>query len=33
MAPEPGQHTDEILASLGRDAGSVADLRERGIVA
>jgi crotonobetainyl-CoA:carnitine CoA-transferase CaiB-like acyl-CoA transferase len=33
MAPEPGQHTDEILASLGRDAGAVAGLRERGIVA
>jgi crotonobetainyl-CoA:carnitine CoA-transferase CaiB-like acyl-CoA transferase len=33
MAPEPGQHTDEILESLGRDAGGVADLRERGVVA
>ena len=27
-----GQHTDAILAELGRDAAAIADLRERGIV-
>jgi crotonobetainyl-CoA:carnitine CoA-transferase CaiB-like acyl-CoA transferase len=32
MAPEAGQHTDEILAELGRDAGAVKALREAGVV-
>ena len=27
--PEVGQHTDEILAELGYDAGAIADLRAR----
>ena len=33
MAPEAGQDTDEVLAELGRDAASIAELRERGVVA
>ena len=33
MAPEPGQHTDEILAELGRDPDAIAALRERSVVA
>jgi crotonobetainyl-CoA:carnitine CoA-transferase CaiB-like acyl-CoA transferase len=33
MAPELGQHTDEILRALGRSADEVAALREKGIVA
>lgn len=32
-APEPGQHTDEILAELGIDGASLADLRDEGAVA
>ena len=32
MAPEPGAHTDEVLASLGYDAAAIADLRTREIV-
>ena len=32
MAPELGAHTDEVLASLGYDAGAIADLRAREIV-
>jgi crotonobetainyl-CoA:carnitine CoA-transferase CaiB-like acyl-CoA transferase len=32
MAPERGQHTDELLRELGRDAGAIATLRERGVV-
>ncbi len=32
MAPEPGQHTDEILAELGRSSDDVARLRARSIV-
>ena len=31
-APEPGEHTDEVLAELGYDAEKIADLRARGIV-
>jgi formyl-CoA transferase len=30
--PEPGEHTEEILAELGFDAEQVAGLRERGVV-
>ena len=33
MAPSQGQHTDEILAELGRDSDAIGALRERGIVA
>jgi crotonobetainyl-CoA:carnitine CoA-transferase CaiB-like acyl-CoA transferase len=33
MAPEPGQHTDEILAELGRTPREIADLRQRTVVA
>ena len=33
MAPDAGQHTDEVLAELGRDPAMVAALRERGVVA
>jgi len=32
-APAPGQHTDEVLASLGYDADAIGALRERGAVA
>jgi len=31
-APQPGQHTDEVLSSIGLDAAAVASLKERGIV-
>ncbi|MEX0785284.1 MAG: CaiB/BaiF CoA-transferase family protein [Dehalococcoidia bacterium] len=31
-APAPGQHTDDVLASLGFDATAIASLRERGVV-
>jgi len=30
--PKPGQHTDEVLASLGYDAAAIAALRGRGVV-
>jgi crotonobetainyl-CoA:carnitine CoA-transferase CaiB-like acyl-CoA transferase len=33
MAPEPGQHTDEILAELGCDADRIAALRRAGVAA
>jgi crotonobetainyl-CoA:carnitine CoA-transferase CaiB-like acyl-CoA transferase len=33
MAPALGQHTDEVLAELGRDAGAIAALRRDGTVA
>lgn len=32
-APTLGQHTDELLASLGHDEAAIADLRARGVVA
>lgn len=32
-APLPGQHTDDVLVSIGYDAGAIASLRERGVVA
>ncbi|MFP8879176.1 MAG: CoA transferase [Myxococcota bacterium] len=32
MAPDPGQHTDEVLAEMGRNAAAIADLRSRGVV-
>ena len=32
MAPDAGAHTDEVLVELGRDAGAIAALREKGIV-
>jgi len=32
MAPELGQHSDEILAELGRSAAEIAELRRRGVV-
>ena len=32
MAPDPGQHTDEVLAEIGRNAAAIADLRSRGVV-
>ncbi len=32
LAPELGEHTDEVLAMLGLDAGRIAALRERGSV-
>jgi crotonobetainyl-CoA:carnitine CoA-transferase CaiB-like acyl-CoA transferase len=31
-APVPGQHTDEVLSSIGYDNAAVASLKERGIV-
>jgi crotonobetainyl-CoA:carnitine CoA-transferase CaiB-like acyl-CoA transferase len=33
MAPEAGQHTDEVLLELGRDLAAIAALREGGVVA
>ena len=33
MAPEHGEHTDEVLAELGRDATSIQQLRDKGAVA
>ncbi|MAE95393.1 MAG: CoA transferase [Deltaproteobacteria bacterium] len=33
MAPEQGQHTDEVLGEMGRDAGTIAELRSKGVVA
>ncbi len=33
MAPEPGQHTDEVLAELGRSPEQIAELRDSGVVA
>ena len=31
-APQPGQHTDDVLSSIGFDQAAVAALKERGIV-
>ena len=31
-APAPGEHTEEVLASLGYDAGAIAGLRTRGVI-
>lgn len=31
-APLPGQHTDEVLASLGLDEAAIGNLKERGVV-
>ena len=33
MAPELGQHTDEILRELGRDDAAIAELRAQRVVA
>ena len=33
IAPGPGQHTDDVLAAFGYDAGQIASLRETGAVA
>jgi crotonobetainyl-CoA:carnitine CoA-transferase CaiB-like acyl-CoA transferase len=33
MPPDLGQHTDEILGELGRDAATVERLRADGVVA
>ena len=33
MAPEAGQHTDEVLAELGYDPSQIADSRKAGWVA
>ena len=30
--PELGQHTDDVLAELGKSAGEIEALRERGII-
>jgi crotonobetainyl-CoA:carnitine CoA-transferase CaiB-like acyl-CoA transferase len=32
MAPELGQHSDEVLRELGRDDAAIAALREQGVV-
>jgi crotonobetainyl-CoA:carnitine CoA-transferase CaiB-like acyl-CoA transferase len=32
MAPEPGQHTDEVLASIGYDTATIAELRAKEVV-
>ncbi|MGI9477217.1 MAG: CoA transferase, partial [Hyphomicrobiaceae bacterium] len=31
-APDPGQHTEEVLESIGYDADTIASLRQRGLV-
>jgi alpha-methylacyl-CoA racemase len=31
-APRLGEHTDEVLRSLGHDAAAIRALRERGII-
>lgn len=31
-APQPGQHTDTVLAGIGKDAAAIADLKARGVV-
>jgi crotonobetainyl-CoA:carnitine CoA-transferase CaiB-like acyl-CoA transferase len=31
-APMPGQHTEEVLATIGMDAGMISALKERGVV-
>ena len=31
-APEHGEHTDDVLATLGYDQGAIADLRARGVI-
>ena len=33
VAPELGQHTDEVLRELGHDDNAIAALREQGVVA
>jgi formyl-CoA transferase len=33
MPPALGQHTDEVLAELGRDTATIAALRASGVVA
>jgi crotonobetainyl-CoA:carnitine CoA-transferase CaiB-like acyl-CoA transferase len=33
MAPEHGEHTDEVLADLGRDPATIAALRRSQVVA
>jgi crotonobetainyl-CoA:carnitine CoA-transferase CaiB-like acyl-CoA transferase len=33
MAPDPGQHTDEVLGEMGRSPDDIAALRERGVIA
>jgi crotonobetainyl-CoA:carnitine CoA-transferase CaiB-like acyl-CoA transferase len=32
MAPEPGQHSHEVLRELGKSAEEIASLRERGVL-
>jgi crotonobetainyl-CoA:carnitine CoA-transferase CaiB-like acyl-CoA transferase len=32
-APQAGEHTDDVLASIGLDAAAIASLRERKVVA
>jgi crotonobetainyl-CoA:carnitine CoA-transferase CaiB-like acyl-CoA transferase len=32
FSPSPGEHTDDVLASIGYDAAAVANLRERNVV-
>ena len=32
MAPELGAHTEDVLSSLGYDAGDITDLRTRDVV-
>jgi formyl-CoA transferase len=32
IGPRLGEHTDDVLASLGYDAARIADLRARGVI-
>lgn len=33
LAPDLGQHTDEVMLELGYDRGSIGELRKKGVIA